>query len=61
MKKHIIQIGNANYSLYYDRFLKLWTSYEIDEEQNQIGNTEYWITKKDALNCLQEENNLNNK
>lgn len=50
---HITHLGKF-YAMFYDRRLRLWTSYEIDGNGNQIGNTEYWVSKVDAVAYLKE-------
>lgn len=35
--------------LWYDRSLKLWTLIWVDEEENQVGQAEYFPRKQEAL------------
>jgi hypothetical protein len=54
MKMHYITHSEKTYAMFYDTHLRLWTSYEIDSNEYQIGNTEYWVSKGDALAYLKE-------
>ena len=52
MNNQIIYKDNRIFILFYDRQFRLWTAYEIDAEGNQIRDTEYYPTKKLALEFM---------
>lgn len=58
MKRHFIKTQNTTYAIYYDRHLRLWTSYEINLSHDQIGTTEYWAKKEDILNYIKKYGKL---
>ena len=47
-----------DYQLFYDKHLRLWTVYIIDEEGNQISDTEYASNRHDALELLNNKDNF---
>jgi hypothetical protein len=58
MKWHFIKTENETYAIYYDRRMKLWTSYEINLSHDQIGPTEYWVLKQDILDYIKKYGKL---
>ena len=58
MKWHFVKAETSTYAIYYDRHLRMWTSYEIDLSHNQIGITEYWVKKQDVLDYIKKYGKL---
>lgn len=52
MKLYLIEHEGCQWRLWYDRSLRLWTFYQIDNEGNQIGDTMYSVWKNDAENWI---------
>ena len=36
---------------WYDRAIRYWTIYQVDEEQNQIDYAQYYYDKKQLVEC----------
>jgi hypothetical protein len=58
MKIHCINHKGIIYNMFYDKYLRLWTSYEVDVNQYQIGRAEYWNTKAEILFYLKKYDKL---
>jgi hypothetical protein len=52
MDRTTITINGKTFALFRDASIRLWTSYELDPQGNQIGPTEYAPTKRLALHSL---------
>jgi hypothetical protein len=55
MKTYFVENNHSKFVIFYDKHLRLWTSYEIDLLNNQISDTDYWRTKNDAINYLTQQ------
>jgi hypothetical protein len=58
MKIHSINSNGIMYDTFYDRNLRLWTSYEVDVNGYQVGNAEYWNNKAEILSYLKKYGKL---
>ena len=38
--------------VFYDRHIRLWTAYKVDDDGCQVSNAGYGPTKKDAINDI---------
>lgn len=36
---------------WYDRAIRYWTIYQVDQEQNQVGHAQYYYDKKQLVEC----------
>jgi hypothetical protein len=46
---------NKTKRIWYDTRLRLWTLQDLDSQENQIGNVDYSIDRKNAFEWLKEE------
>lgn len=53
MKTH--ENKNKTKRIWYDTRLRLWTLQDLDSQENQIGNVDYSIDRKNAFEWLKEE------
>jgi hypothetical protein len=51
MKTYVNQTNQKTYWYFYDPYLKSWTVFEVDENENQISDADYFGNKENLLKC----------